>query len=80
MIKFGAVAARWNERSGGALEMAALAAPWNLLADRRFGRGWRGLGRRREGEDRGDPAGVSTGSEREPGSTPPRRDAMGEVG
>ena len=36
-IKFGAVAARWNERSGGALEMAALAAPWNLLADRRFG-------------------------------------------
>ena len=27
-IKFGAVAARWSERSGGALEMAALAAPW----------------------------------------------------
>lgn len=36
-IKFGAVAARWSERSGGALEMAALAAPWSLLADRRFG-------------------------------------------
>ena len=36
-IKFGAVAARWSERSGGTLEMAALAAPWSLLADRRFG-------------------------------------------
>ena len=37
VVKFGAVAARWSERSGGSPAMEALASPWTLLADRRFG-------------------------------------------